>query len=177
MVKKEERLESYAWSSYQAYLQRPTKRPVWLRVDRLMGEHGVTRDNVRGRAEFSRRMEFQRAEAAPVELELIRRGWRLGSEEFLGRLLDRMDGKLSESHRAKERGESEEEKAERIIAAALKKEKTTEKKLKTERKGAPIKVRIARCLRSETTMTLKWIACRLEMGTWTHVSNLLYHQK
>jgi hypothetical protein len=28
-------------------------------------------------------------------------------------------------------------------------------------------------LRSQTTMSLKWIARHLEMGSWTHVSNLL----
>ena len=32
---------------------------------------------------------------------------------------------------------------------------------------------IARQLRSRTTMTLKWIAQRLRMGTWTYVSNCL----
>jgi hypothetical protein len=32
---------------------------------------------------------------------------------------------------------------------------------------------LARARRSETTMSLKWIARRLEMGSWTHVSNLL----
>ena len=31
----------------------------------------------------------------------------------------------------------------------------------------------ARRLRRETTMTLKWIAQRLQMGSWTYVSNLV----
>jgi len=35
-------------------------------------------------------------------------------------------------------------------------------------------VRIARRLRGETTMTLKWIAQRLRMGSWTYVANNLY---
>jgi hypothetical protein len=35
------------------------------------------------------------------------------------------------------------------------------------------KVMMARRLRQETTMSLKWIAQRLQMGTWTYVSNLL----
>jgi hypothetical protein len=38
------------------------------------------------------------------------------------------------------------------------------------------KVRMARRLRRETTMTLKWIADHLNMGTWTHLSNLLSKQ-
>jgi hypothetical protein len=33
--------------------------------------------------------------------------------------------------------------------------------------------RVAARLRKETTMSLKWIAQHLEMGSWTHVSNLL----
>jgi hypothetical protein len=45
--------------------------------------------------------------------------------------------------------------------------------LAARRKGDPGKVRIARRLRAETTMTLAWIAQRLNMGVWTHVSNLL----
>jgi len=42
-----------------------------------------------------------------------------------------------------------------------------------ERKGHAVKVTLARRLRAETMMTLKWIAQRLSMGTWTYVSNLL----
>jgi hypothetical protein len=35
------------------------------------------------------------------------------------------------------------------------------------------KVAIARRLRQETVMSLKWLAQRLETGTWTYASNLL----
>jgi hypothetical protein len=41
------------------------------------------------------------------------------------------------------------------------------------RKGDPEKVKIALRLRRESIMTLKWIAERLHMGSWTHVSNCL----
>jgi hypothetical protein len=40
-------------------------------------------------------------------------------------------------------------------------------------KGDPEKVKIALRLRRESIMTLKWIARRLRMGSWTHVSNCL----
>jgi hypothetical protein len=36
-----------------------------------------------------------------------------------------------------------------------------------------VKVRFARRLRNETTMTYEWIAKRLKMGSWIYVSNLL----
>jgi len=45
--------------------------------------------------------------------------------------------------------------------------------LQQRRKGDPKKVQLVRRLRSETTMTLKWIAAELRMGAWTHVSNLV----
>jgi REP element-mobilizing transposase RayT len=40
-------------------------------------------------------------------------------------------------------------------------------------KGDARKVRMARRLRAETSVTLKWIAEHLHMGTWTHVANRL----
>jgi hypothetical protein len=36
---------------------------------------------------------------------------------------------------------------------------------------------LARRLRQETAMMLAWIAQRLQMGSWTYVSNLLGSQK
>ena len=45
--------------------------------------------------------------------------------------------------------------------------------MRARRKGHRAKVMLARRLRQETTMSLKWIAQRLQMGSWTYVSNLL----
>jgi len=45
--------------------------------------------------------------------------------------------------------------------------------LPERRKGDKGKVKAARRLRQETTMSLKWIAQQLYMGSWTYVSNLL----
>jgi hypothetical protein len=40
-------------------------------------------------------------------------------------------------------------------------------------KADKVKIALAKRLRKETTMSLKWIALRLQMGSWTYVSNLL----
>ena len=45
--------------------------------------------------------------------------------------------------------------------------------LRARRKGHRSKVKLARRLCQEMTMSLKWIAGRLQMGTWTYVSTLL----
>jgi hypothetical protein len=49
--------------------------------------------------------------------------------------------------------------------------------LEQRRKGDLEKVRIARRLRLETTMTLNWIAKRLKMGADGHVANCLRNKE
>ena len=75
---------------------------------------------------------------------------------------------------AKERIETAETKAERIISLRLGELGWSESDLRDRAKCAREKVQIAQQLRAETTLSLKWVAQRLSMGTWTNVSNLLY---
>ncbi|HWM24830.1 MAG TPA: transposase [Chthoniobacterales bacterium] len=169
-------LSDYAWSSYRDYLQRGLARPRWLRTDRLLGEQGVRRDDRRLRLEFSRRMEARRLEVdqARASDDLLPRGWRLGGEAFSARLLDRLGGKLTENHRAREPADTAEMKGERIIRSRLEEIGWSETDLQERGKCALEKIRIAQQLRAETTLSLKRVAERLNMGTWTNVSSLLY---
>ena len=70
-------------------------------------------------------------------------------------------------------GRRVERQAERLVQEERKKRRWKEEDLERRRKGDRGKVQIALRLRQETTMTLEWIARRLRMGAWTHVSNLL----
>ena len=65
--------------------------------------------------------------------------------------------------------------AELIIAEDLKRGRWQEADLKTRPKGA-VKVALAARLRSETTMTVGWIAERLMMGTRGYLNHLLYRR-
>ena|SRR5579884_327241 len=172
-----QKLSAYAWSSYGEYLKKPGKRPQWLRVRRLFGEMSIPKDSPAGRKEFEKQMELRRWEDRPEMWKKLRRGWCLGDKTFRKELLEQMDQRAGESHYGDELRESDEQKAERIVAEEMKKLRWQQSELTTRRKGDPKKVRIARRLRKETTMTLKWIAQRLKMGTWTHVSNRLHHVK
>jgi hypothetical protein len=77
------------------------------------------------------------------------------------------------SHYGAERQEAGEVRAERLVREGLQAMGWTEKELSERPKGDKGKVKLAGRLRTETTMTLKWIARRLHMGSWTYVSNLL----
>jgi len=48
-----------------------------------------------------------------------------------------------------------------------------EEKRKSEQALEDSEERFRLRLRQETTMSLKWIAQRLQMGSWTYISNLL----
>jgi putative transposase len=176
LLQAEQKLEEYEWSSYGEYLKPQGKRKGFLRVDRLLGEHGF-KDNRLGRMKFAEGMEKMRMIEGGKELDVIRRGWHLGGEEFKAKLLDMIQEKLGENHRAEERQESEEQKAERIVREELKRMKWGEEDLERQLKGHRNKVQIAKRLRDKTLVSLKWIANRLKMGTWTHVSNRLYAVK
>ena len=91
-----QRLLEYPWSSFGGYLAALPHRPSWLRVDRLLGEHGIARDTVAGRREFEQRLEARRAAADnPAERQAIRRGWCLGPASFKAEMLERMEGRAA----------------------------------------------------------------------------------
>jgi len=162
----EDRLLGYPWSSLGWYLAAAEHRPRWMRVDRLLGEHGIGADTARGRAQFERRMEARRQqEMDEAECEPMRRGWCLGSEAFRKEMLGRIEGQLGEAHAGELRRESAEVRAERIIAEELGRLGWTDAQLVERRKSDPAKLALAARLRRETTLTVGWIAHRLHLGT------------
>jgi len=122
-------------------------------------------------------MEGGRAEEAGAPIPELRRGWLLGAEDFLDRLVEKVSLVPKAHHPARERRESAKALAARIVSQALAAEGSTEKDLPRLRKGDPRKVRIARQLREQTTMTLREIADRLHLGAASHLAYLLYHRK
>src|SRR5271157_4499226 len=48
LLRPEQPLADFPWSSFPQYLGRPSQRPAWLRVDRLFGEWGLPKDSAVG---------------------------------------------------------------------------------------------------------------------------------
>ncbi len=170
-------LDNFPWSSYGEYLKTPGQRPRWLRVDRLLGEKGIPKDSAAGRREFARQMEERRGQEDASEAGAIRRGWCLASEAFRQDLLAAAAAQAGSNHYGSDRFQSSQERAKGMIAQELKRLGWTESELTTRRKGDRNKVKLARRLREETTMSLAWIAEQLRMGSWSYVSNLLRKAK
>jgi REP element-mobilizing transposase RayT len=173
LLTKAEPLRTYRWSSFPEYLKAPTKRPAWLRVERLLGEYGIHRDSAAGRGRLEEALEHRRGAEDGQAYKTIRRGWFLGDENLKQELLAQVSEKAGKSHYGEELRESAAAKAERIVAEELRRLGWKEDELKRQRKGHRRKVPMARRLRAETTMSLKWIAERLAMGSASMVTHCL----
>ena len=175
LLKPEQSLKQYRWSSYPEYLKAPRHRVAWLRVDRLLGELGIPKDSVAGRRQLERYLEERRKEQKAEDWKKLRRGWCFGEESFREELLAQAHEKIGPSHYGQQKREAAEEKAKRIVEEELRRLGWSQAELRQRPKGDTAKVRIARRLRAETTVTLKWTAAVLVMGTWTYLANRLYH--
>ena len=173
VVKAEQPLSVFGWSSYPQYLAAPSRRPSWLRVDRLLGEWGIPKDSAAGRKVFAKRMEWRRGQDLRGEFKRVERGWCLGGEEFRQELLEQVEARSGPSHFGAAVQEAETAQAERLVVAGLKRIGWRKADLKKRRKGEPKKVELAWQLRSQTTMSLAWIAERLNMGTRGYLAWLL----
>jgi hypothetical protein len=96
----------------------------------------------------------------------------LGTEEFRQELLA-STREPGTAHYGEERREAHEVKAIRILREEMERLGWDKCALRHTAKGDEQKMNLAAWLRKNTTMSLKWIAQHLEMGSWTHVSNLL----
>ncbi len=171
----EERLATYPWSSFPLYLSVREHRPAWLRVDRLLGEHGIGQDTAVSRRESERQMERRRLEETdPESLGAFRRDWCVGGEAFRKAQLARMEGELGEHHAGELRLEAAQAKAERLVGEELRRLGWSKEDLIRRRKNDPGKLAIAVRLRRETTLSIKAIAARVELGTYNTASSRLH---
>ena len=173
----DQKLSAFGWSSYPEYLKAPARRAAWLRVDRVLGEMRIAQDTAASRRQFERNMEQRRRQETGQGWKGLRRGWCWGDEAFRQELLGQMTERMGAEHYGQERAETAEAKAQRIVEQELKGLRWWAQDLERHRKGDGRKLRIARRLREETTMTLAWIAERLRMGSKTHLAHLLYWQQ
>lgn len=166
-------LRTYLWSSFRYYLAPPAERPVWLGVEPVFVQAGVASDDAAGRREFEQQLEVRRAVETSADWRTLRRGWFYGSEECRQEILRRLGARSGARLPGSARGLAEEQ-AEAILRAELAARRWQESDLLARRKADPEKLEIARRLRRETTVSLKWVAARLRMGAWTYLANSLY---
>jgi hypothetical protein len=88
-------------------------------------------------------------------------------------LLEHISEKLRKHHGGGKRIESSAAKAQRIVREEMARRGWSEPQLEQRRKAGAEKIKIARRVRAETTMTWGWIAERLAMGTSGYTADCL----
>lgn len=171
LLSRDQPLKDYPWGSWSSYLSPPSSRPAWLRVDRVMGEHGWSRDTSRSRREMEKRLEHRRQEG---DFPREESGWFLGGRDFRRGLLQKISRQAGAEHFGPEIRESAAEKADAIILDDLRRLRLAENQLVLMPKGEPRKVAIAMRLKELTEVSSAWIAARLAMGSRSYVDHLVW---
>lgn len=181
LLKREESILEYPWSSLAHYVAPRGRRPVWMEVAAVLGEDGLS-DCASGRRRFLERMERRKAEEEVSDarqggatLRLFRRGWVIGGEAFRDRVVDRIErllakkagGQIPRNERHRDHGLKL---AERLLAVGLDYYKLTPADLRSLRKGDARKRVIGHLISRNTTAGLAWIGQQLQMGERTRVS-------
>lgn len=178
----ERRLRTYRWSSFPAYLRPGSGRPGWLRVDRVLGAlgfHGAERAARKGYEAYleSRALECgdrRRHKELDEEWRALRHGWYLGARSFKERLMAAVGRALEGREPVSLSGEAVEAHgeaaAERALTAGLKALGWEGRDWNQGGKATTEKQLLAWWLRSQTTVSCRWIASRLGMGHESSVS-------
>ncbi len=87
LLRPDQPLREYRWSSWPEYLKRPRRRWPWLRVDRLLGEYRVPKDSDPGRQHLEGCVETRRMSEDLAACKQVRWGWCLGDNQFRKELL------------------------------------------------------------------------------------------
>ena len=185
LVRVEEGLESYEWSSLGYYGVRDSQRKPWQEAERGLRAWKYA-DDARGRRSYLEHLEQRAREEGksagrglPEGQSLqatLKRGWFFGSELFKEKLVKLADKVLKTGAKRKNTRADESvkqhsaERAEALVLAGMKVCGLDEEALAALPRGEERKVLIALTVKRETTVALDWIAQRLHMGARSTVS-------
>jgi len=174
LIEPSQPLSRYPWSSWPQYLCSSKARPSWLRVDRVMGEHGMNRDTRHARRALEKNLEHRRKNS---DFPREESGWFVGGRDFRSRLLEKISRRAAAEHYGPEIRESAAEKAEAIVRDGLRRLRWKEEQLAAVRKGDARKVEIAMRLKAGAEVSSAWIARRLAMGSRSYLDHLLWQAR
>jgi len=173
LVAEAEPLGSFPWSSLPACLRPPGERPGWLQPGRVFAAFDIAEDSPAGRELWVRALEDRRAAMTPSDWCRLRRGWYFGDAGFGASLLSQLaTGARVIGHGVVPRS-AQELRGRQIIAEELAGRGWTSADLARTRKADPAKVAIARRLRRETVLSLRWMAGELLAGSSNTLRNAL----
>ena len=174
-----QKLKSYLWSSYPWYLAPSSQVPVWLERERVTQALRFHPKDRRGYEVYLEGRVLELAlKSGRADLEKkwkeLRRGWYVGDDHFAASLRDQLDRSISrcwsESHSGDAKREHGEQTAERLLHRGLASLGLAARDLILLPKTSIEKAALAHWLRGRTTVSLRWLSARLEMGHYTNAN-------
>ena len=195
LVKREDGLEEYIWSSLYGYMQPPGQRQSWLETERGLQVAGCE-DSAAGRRKFlellEERVDWEKPGAAGVKFRAgeeepevalrttLRRGWFFGGQVFREKLLGLVekkmaDGRLkrSDGYTGGEMRQHGQHRAEQLLDAGFRVLRVDAEILRIEPCNDWRKGLLAELLQAETTVKLDWIRENLRMGDRSYCCRLI----
>ena len=166
-------LSAFAWTSYPSYVGESAVVQDWILTADILADAGCAVDP-EGRQAFQSDTERMQATRSQDSWEEFRGGWQIGSEPFRQSLLERLEATRTPEVSGRVWKESAELQAERIIQQRVSELGWDELEMGRRSKTDPTKLAIARELRRDTMMTIRWLADRLHLGTRNTLRNSLY---
>ena len=171
-------LEAYRWGSYPAYIGASQKCPSWLYRDRLLKSCGFDGMMPVSSARYRSLLEAQMGGDAPADPESevvekqLKRGWYIGGEGFRSILTSCIKSR-SDNLRREQRLAHDEMEAERLLSHALAVLGLSEEELLSMKSTRAEKQAVVWMLKKHTTITVVWLASRLNMGHRTNASRAI----
>lgn len=175
----EQPLTSYRWSSYPWYVERAGNVPEWFCAEKVLGSVGLKPGQGRGYASYVEGRVLELATQAgkerfDAEWRDLRRGWYVGGLPFRAQLEELLESSgrqgRRESHSGAARLAHDEAAAEAALTQGLRLLGLSPEELRVLPRGAAEKTVLAWWLRRRTTVTLRWVGERLDMGHYTRVT-------
>lgn len=182
----EEPLKAYRWSSYPSYLSRSSQQPWWLSPEPVLESLHLGPRDTRGYEAYLEGRVLELATQAgrknlEAQWQALRRGWYVGGESFRKTLEERLDQTLPTPRRESRSGAAREAHDEAAALGLLQRGlaalELSPSDLAALPKNAPEKQVLAWWLRRRTTVSLRWLGERLEMGHFTRVSQAVSQVK
>ena len=166
-------LPGYAWTSLR-WLFRPRQRPSWYQPGPALAHAGELPDESTGWRKYHDYLKWLAADdpaRKAQRFDTMARGWIIGGRQFTQTVLQQHKELARQAPRS---GEDLSAACERIwadtLSVLLERLGRTAAELATTGKSAPWKLALAAGLRARTTVTNRWLAANLRMGSLHEVS-------
>jgi len=161
LLRADEGLDTYAWSSFPAFIASSSLPFSWLVRARVFACHHLAREGTVSRKRYAKYMSMRVKELADSaeltdEWKMLRRGWYCGGEEFRDWLMDRVDDAVAGRKRSSYESEGlrghDEKQANRLLLDALKRLGISLEDLRGLRQSDARKQAVAWWVKSQTVV-------------------------